>query len=58
MIMILYFFLHELIINNPGILNSIMKITVKLFATLRKDRFEKDNREYEPGTIVSQVIND
>ena len=35
-----------------------MKITVKLFANLRKGRFDIEIREYASGTTVSQIISD
>lgn len=35
-----------------------MKVTVKLFATLRKGRFDMETREYSPGTRISQVIHE
>ena len=35
-----------------------MLITVKLFATLRKGRFDIEVREYASGTTVSQIITD
>jgi molybdopterin converting factor small subunit len=35
-----------------------MKITVKLFATLRKGRFDIETREYAPGTTIKQVIDE
>ncbi|GAW93269.1 MoaD/ThiS family protein [Calderihabitans maritimus] len=35
-----------------------MKITVKLFATLRTGRFKVETREYNPGTTVGEVIKD
>ncbi|KAF0178734.1 MAG: molybdopterin converting factor subunit 1 [Nitrospirae bacterium] len=34
-----------------------MKITVKLFATLRTDRFEQDVLHAESGTSVQQMID-
>jgi sulfur-carrier protein len=33
-----------------------MWITVKLFATFRRDRFKEDRRDYPPGAVVSDVI--
>ena len=33
-----------------------MKVTVKLFATLRRDRFGEDLREYPQGITVAEVI--
>ena len=35
-----------------------MKVTVKLFATLRKGRFDMETREYSSGTRISQVIDE
>lgn len=35
-----------------------MEITVKLFATLRKGRFEIDVREISPDTPIKQLIDD
>ncbi len=35
-----------------------MKVTVKLFATLAKGRFEEEVREYEPATTVRHVLSD
>jgi sulfur-carrier protein len=35
-----------------------MKVTVKLFAKLRKGRFDLETREYSPGTKISQVIDE
>ncbi len=35
-----------------------MKITVKLFATLRKGRFDVAEREYRQGTTVADVLTD
>ena len=34
-----------------------MRITVKLFATFRKGRFDTEVREVPPGTTVSSVID-
>ena len=34
-----------------------MKVTVKLFATLREGLFEKEVREYDPETTVANVIS-
>ncbi|TYO99176.1 molybdopterin converting factor small subunit [Geothermobacter ehrlichii] len=34
-----------------------MKITVKLFATFRRGRFEIETREYPEGTTVKQVVD-
>lgn len=36
----------------------MMHITVKLFANLRKDRFDVKVREYPAGTTVHQVIDE
>ena len=33
-----------------------MKVTVKLFATLRDGRFEEEVRQYGPQTTVGQVL--
>jgi sulfur-carrier protein len=33
-----------------------MKITIKLFATLRKGMFEEETREFTPGMAVKEVI--
>ncbi|HCF49322.1 MAG TPA: molybdopterin synthase sulfur carrier subunit [Syntrophomonas sp.] len=35
-----------------------MKITVKLFANLRKGRFKVNDLEFPEGTNVLQVLND
>lgn len=35
-----------------------MKITVKLFATFRLDRFDIEQREYPTGTRVAQVVDE
>jgi len=35
-----------------------MKITVKLFATFRNDRFDIAERDYPPGTTVGVVVDD
>lgn len=35
-----------------------MKITVKLFATFRKDRFEIEERTYSEGTTVGQIVDE
>lgn len=35
-----------------------MKITVKLFATFRTDRFDIEAREYPDGTVVEQIVNE
>jgi len=34
-----------------------MRITVKLFATFRKGRFDAEVREVPPGTTVSNVVD-
>ncbi len=36
----------------------MMKVTIKLFATLRKGRFAVEEREYGGGTTVRGVIKD
>lgn len=35
-----------------------MKITVKLFAFFRQDRFRQEEREYPAATLVSQVVEE
>ena len=35
-----------------------MEITVKLFATLRKERFDKETLEFSDGTTVGQIIDE
>ena len=35
-----------------------MKVTVKLFATLRDGRFEVEVRQYDPKMTVRQVLED
>lgn len=35
-----------------------MEITVKLFATLRKGRFDIEVREIPPGRTIKQLIDD
>lgn len=35
-----------------------MKVTVKLFATLRNNRFKVAEREYPEGTTIMDVAND
>ncbi len=35
-----------------------MNVTVKLFATFRTGRFGAENRVYEPGTTVRNVIDE
>jgi molybdopterin converting factor small subunit len=34
-----------------------MKIKIKLFASLRKDRFDLETQEYAQGTTVGMVID-
>jgi sulfur-carrier protein len=34
----------------------MMRVTVKLFATLRDHRFSVDTFEFEPGTTVAGVV--
>lgn len=34
-----------------------VNVTIKLFATLRKDRFDSENREYPEGTALGQIID-
>ena len=34
-----------------------MRITVKLFATFRKGRFDVEEREVPPGTTVGNVVD-
>ena len=34
-----------------------MRITVKLFATFRRGRFDAEVREVPPGTTVSNVVD-
>jgi len=36
----------------------MIKITVKLFAALRKGRFEKETRKYSSDTTVKQIIDE
>ena len=36
----------------------MMKVTIKLFATLRKGRFDMETREYSSGTNINQVIHE
>jgi sulfur-carrier protein len=36
----------------------MMHVVVKLFATLREDRFTEETREYESGSDVASVIRD
>lgn len=33
-----------------------MRITVKLFATFRENRFKEARRDYPPGTTVADVV--
>lgn len=35
-----------------------MRITVKLFATFRKGRFDEQVREVPPGTTVSRIVDE
>jgi len=35
-----------------------MKVTVKLFATFRVDRFDIESREYPDGTVVEQIVDE
>jgi sulfur-carrier protein len=35
-----------------------MWVTVKLFATFRRDRFKEARREYPPGAAVADVVAD
>jgi len=35
-----------------------MKVTVKLFASFRTDRFDIEAREYPDGTIVEQIVDE
>ncbi len=35
-----------------------MLVTVKLFAYFRDNRFIKENRNYPPGTVVQQVVDE
>jgi len=35
-----------------------MRVTVKLFATFRKGRFDVDVREVPPGTTVSRIAKE
>jgi molybdopterin converting factor small subunit len=35
-----------------------MQITINLFATLRKNRFESDRRQCPEGTTVQSILND
>ena len=35
-----------------------MKVTVKLFATFRTDRFDIEAREYPDGTVVEQIVDE
>ena len=35
-----------------------MRVRIKLFATLRDERFEDEVREYDPDTTVRSVLED
>ncbi len=35
-----------------------MRVTVKLFATLREGRFNEEERQYPDGTVISHVIGE
>lgn len=35
-----------------------MRVTVKLFAFFRENRFIKEEREYAPGTVVGDVVEE
>ncbi len=35
-----------------------MNVTIKLFATFRTGRFGSENRVYDPGTTVKNIINE
>jgi len=35
-----------------------MEITIKLFATLRKGRFDIEIRKYSPGATVKKILDD
>ena len=35
-----------------------MKVTVKLFATLREGRFEEEVRDFGPGVTVGEALKD
>jgi len=35
-----------------------MRVTVKLFATFRTDRFDIEAREYPDGTVVEQIVDE
>lgn len=35
-----------------------MKITVKLFATFQKGRFVIQERDYQPGTTVGDIVSE
>jgi molybdopterin converting factor small subunit len=35
-----------------------MQITVKLFANFRHGRFNVENRQYQPGTTVGQIVEE
>jgi len=36
----------------------MMRVTVKLFASLRKNRFVAEEREYPANCLVGDVVND
>lgn len=38
-------------------MGETMKITVKLFASFRTNRFDIENRDYPPGTTVADVAD-
>jgi molybdopterin converting factor small subunit len=35
-----------------------MKVTVKLFATFRTERFDIETRQYPDGTTVEQIVDE
>ena len=35
-----------------------MRVTIKLFATFRIDRFDIETRQYPEGTTVGQIVDD
>jgi len=35
-----------------------MQITINLFATLRRNRFDSDQREFPGGTTIRGILND
>lgn len=37
---------------------AMIRVTVKLFATLRQGRFSLENRTFEPGTTVGMVVRE